>query len=97
MLKFGLFAFIGIVSLVGSTTADKNDTFLETAEELILHFPRYLEEALNLDEENQGTNSTDRSLFGRSQCARDFLHIFTGLRKKNHWAVRGTHTFDYIY
>lgn len=72
--------------LAGSTSAAENGTYLETAEDLILHLPQYLEEVLKMDEESQ---SKGRGLLERSQCFADFMKIFNGLRKKNLWAVRG--------
>lgn len=92
MLKFGLFALIGIVLLVRLTSADGNGTYLATAGDLILHFPRYMEEALRLElkeEEERVTNSPDQFWFGRNTCFRDFLRIFNGMRKKKLWAFRG--------
>lgn len=96
MLKCSFFALIGIVFVVRSTFAEENVTYryvpdLDSARDLVLHFPRYLEDALRLaiDEEDQATNSTDALLFGQSQCFLDLIHLFTGLREKNLWAIRG--------
>ena len=94
MLKFALFALIGVVFLVRVTSADENGTYFQTAGDLILHFPRYMEEALRLEleeeeKEDRETNSPDQFLFGRNSCVRDFLRIFNGMRKKKLWAFRG--------
>lgn len=94
MLKFGLFAIVGIVFLVGTTTAyttNTNGRYLATIVDLFLNFPRYLEEILNLelDKEGQQTNSTDRFLLRNNVCFRDFLRIFTGLARRKLWAIKG--------
>lgn len=92
MLKFGLVASIGIVLLVKLTLANENGTYLQNAGDLIIHFPRYMEEAVRLElkeEEDREINSTDQFLFGRNSCFRDFLRIFNGMRKRKLWAFRG--------
>lgn len=102
MLKFGLFALIGMVWLVRIASAGENGTYLEIAEDLIQHFPRYMEEALRLElkeeEKNRGTNPPDQFWFGRNSCFRDFLRIFNGMRKRKMWAFKGNnHWFICFY
>lgn len=89
--KFWLYTIAGIVLLPASMICAENETFLESAEDLVFHFPRYLEEALNLpdpsDEKLKGNQSN--YLFEKSQCTRDLLRIFTGVRQKKMWAIQG--------
>lgn len=87
MYKLGLSAFIGIAFYVGVALCGENGTFLESAADMVFHFPQYLEEAINLEiEEDQ---KSKEYLLGMGQCKRDFLHIFGGIRKKEEWALRG--------
>lgn len=92
MFKFGFFTFAGIIlALAGTTVCAQNETLLESVEDLVRHFPRYLEDALSLDDEfesEDGTNQTKLG-FGQNQCSRDLLRVFTGLRKKQMWAIEG--------
>lgn len=92
MFKFWFCAIAGIVLLAGTTVFAQNDTFLHSVEDLVLHFPRYLENALSLDDESldlEDESNHTNYLFEKHRCSRDLLRIFTGLKQKKMWAIRG--------
>lgn len=91
MFKFGIGALIGIVIYVQLASCTGNETFLDTAADLVYHFPNYLEDAVNfeIEQEEKTDNNKWLYLFARGQCLRDFLHVFGALRKKSLWAIQG--------
>lgn len=89
MFKFGLCAISGIVLLAASTICAENDTFLESAEDLVFHFPRYLEEALRLHDASDVELKANQTNYFFGSCSRDLLRIFTGVRQKKMWAIQG--------
>lgn len=77
--------------MVGFAIGAENDTFLDDIQDVAIHLPQYLEKAIRLNEFQYDETSNSTSV---KQCFVDYLRIFSGIGRRQMWAIRGMNYYS---